>query len=521
MKSIRLRLIALFIVVTTTTLAAFGMYGQQQLSHSLELRFSQIMHATMMRVETSTSEPVWNLDSTGLFRTLEVEMQQEEVNAIQVFGLQDKLLATAMRDPQGQVLTGEIVDDFTGVRVEASLYRSKYVGDTLKDKQADRDYMGIVVVYFTRDYIAKALQVNQMRWLTEILVVDLLLVLALTLSLRMVFAPLQRLRDALMELANSDGEVAKELPLTDATEFGQVIQGFNLTQRKFRQVLERQTLAVEEAHASARKTEQAYAQLQSTQQSLVQAEKLASLGGLVAGVAHEINTPVGVTLTSASVLLDATDRLKTQLAQGTIRKSDINAYVEMAVESARLIMTNADRAAHLIQSFKQVAADQTSEQRRSYELRQYLEEIISSLRPKLKQRQTVVSVLCPEPITLDGYPGTLAQIITNLTMNALIHAFANREQGRIEIAAEQVGDQVTLRFSDDGRGIAPEHIERVFDPFFTTQRGSGGTGLGLNIVFNIIVKQLGGTISVQSELGKGTSFLLTFPLVSPATVQKA
>jgi len=519
LRSIRLRLVILFILVTSTTLAAFGQYGQSTLSDRLEQRFSQLMHATVMRLEVGLNDLIWNVDHEGIERNLDVEMLQEEINAIQVFDGQDSLLTTALRDPQGLVIKGQINDDFTGIRVQTLLYRGKPPADSPSATGAGPDYLGRTVVYFSRNHIDQALNADRQRWMTEALVVDLVLVLALAFSLRMVFVPLKRLRDALFELAGSGDEGARELPETGSTEFSEVIRGFNLTQRKVQQVMQRHAQASQQAHDSAARAEQALAQLQSTQQSLVQSEKLSSLGGMVAGVAHEINTPVGITLTSASMLLDASDKLQAQLEQGSLRKSEIVAYVALACESSRLILSNSERAAQLIQSFKQVASDQTSEQRRSYDLQQYLDEILASLRPSLRKHKAQVNVQCAEAITLDGYPGALAQVMTNLTMNALTHAFKDeREGGNIDIVATRIDDRVVIQFRDDGCGIAPENLGKVFEPFFTTRRGQGGTGLGLNITHNIIVKQFGGTLQVQSEPNKGSCFTLEFPLVSPQQI---
>ncbi len=519
MKSIRVRLVILFIVVTTTTLATIEMYGQYQLSHRLEQRFSQLMNVTIKRLEMGMPDLVWNVDKEGILRNLVVEMLQDEINAIQVFDTKDRLLAAALRDPQGHVIQGQISDDFNGIRLEMKMYHGDLgVGNTQAGTAA-RYYLGRAVVYFSRKNIDRELRVHTLRWMTEALVVDLVLVLAMALSLQMVFVPLQRLRDALFGLADSGDEVVQELPEAGHTEFVDVIRGFNLTQRKVRQVMQRHAQAMQEAHASAERAKQAFAELQSAQQSLVQAEKLASLGSLVAGVAHEINTPVGITLTSASVLLDASDDLQVKLTQGSLRKSEITAYVTLACKSARLILSNSERAANLIQSFKHVASDRTSEHRRSYDLQQYLEEIISSLRPRLKQSKTLVKIECSQVIELDGYPGAMAQIITNLTMNALVHAFKGREEGRIQITVEQKADRVEMRFCDNGCGIVPEHIGKIFEPFFTTMNGQGGTGLGLNIAYNIMTQQFGGTILVQSELGQGSCFVMDFPRKSPILPQ--
>lgn len=263
------------------------------------------------------------------------------------------------------------------------------------------------------------------------------------------------------------------------------------------------------------KTELAYRDLQAAQESLVQAEKMAGLGSMVAGVAHEINTPVGIVLTSASVLNQATLQTSRAMADGAVRKSDIAAYLQTADESARLILANAERAAHLIQSFKQVAVDQTSEQRRTFDLKNYLEELTTSLHPALKKGHASVEVTCAAGIQMDSYPGLLAQVLTNLTMNAITHAFAPEQQGHIGVAVDCVDGVVSIAFSDDGRGIAPEHMGRIFDPFFTTRRGQGGTGLGLHIVFNIVTKQLGGSIAVRNAQPHGACFDLSVPRVTP------
>ncbi|MES2118420.1 MAG: HAMP domain-containing sensor histidine kinase, partial [Pseudomonadota bacterium] len=181
----------------------------------------------------------------------------------------------------------------------------------------------------------------------------------------------------------------------------------------------------------------------------------------------------------------------------------------------RLIMNNAYRAAHLIHSFKQIAVDQVSEARRRFELRDYITEVVASLQPKLKKSHIQVSIACPPDIVLDSYPGALAQVITNLTLNCVEHAFEPDGEGTIGINVVLDGDWIEMQVVDNGKGIAPDMIDKVFDPFVTTRRGQGGTGLGLNIVFNLIAKQFGGTITVSSTLGHGASFVLRIPVVTP------
>jgi two-component system NtrC family sensor kinase len=372
-----------------------------------------------------------------------------------------------------------------------------------------------VVVYFSRAQIDAALASELIRKLVEVLLLDVILVLALSLSLRVVFRPLRRLRDGLFDLATRGTDEVEELPENRRDELGDVIRGFNQIQRRMKSTIRRIREAEDSARRSAQQTAQAMLDLRRTQESLLQSERLASLGSLVAGVAHEINTPVGIALTSASVLKDATDELQAAVAGDGLKKSVVLRYLETAAESTRLIMNNAYRAAHLIHSFKQIAVDQTSEARRPFALMEYVEEIVTSLRPKLKTTAIDLKLDGADDIVLDSYPGAFAQVITNVVLNCAEHAFGADQQGKIEIHARLDRDTVELQLSDNGKGIAPEVLDRIFDPFFTTRRGQGGTGLGLNIVYNLVAKQFGGTITVRSTIGRGTQFTLRIPRVAP------
>jgi len=279
--------------------------------------------------------------------------------------------------------------------------------------------------------------------------------------------------------------------------------------------------SAEEVFHAMEALETAYADLKETQNSLVQAEKMASLALLVAGVAHEINMPVGIAYSCSTHLASKTRSLTEAFAKGAMKKSDLTAYVAAAGESSRLIEQNLTRAAELIQSFKRVAVDQTSQERRRFDLRSYLDEIITSLGPRLRKSPHRMTVACPDGITMDGYPGALSQVITNLVINALTHAFPDGREGTMALTVEELPDsELDIRFSDDGVGIAPDNLPKVFEPFFTTKRGTGGSGLGLHIVFNLVTQSLGGRISVDSPapnspIGGGTSFLLRVPVTAP------
>lgn len=514
MRGIQFRLKVLFVVIITLVLAVSGTYSQYKLRNELEERNSQLQQGVITRLQISLPSALWDLDKVKVGSILEAEMLPAEVLGIRVYDTSVGLFAGKFRAGNGALRAALATSTIDGTPVESALtFRSAKSDNGLTRPTS----VGRVVINFSRAEIEARLRAEFIRKVAEILVLDLLLVGILALSLRMVFEPLQQLRLALFDLATRETEEVGELPEQRSDEFGDVIKGFNRILRKLKSIIERTREAEEAAHQSEQKSAQAYQDLRQAQVSLLQAERLASLGALVAGVAHEINTPVGITLTSASVLQEATEQVLLAMNTGAVKKSDILNYLETAHESSRLIMANADRAAHLIQSFKQIAADQTSEVRRRFDMKEYIEEVILSLHPRLRPTRIRVTIDCPQTLMVDSYPGAFAQILTNLTMNAVIHAFSDgmEQEGQVTITVKSGGEWIELQFADNGKGIPPEYLDKIFDPFFTTQRSAGGTGLGLNIVFNLVVKQFSGTIAVTSTLGQGAKFTIRFPRVTP------
>ncbi|WP_227496502.1 sensor histidine kinase [Massilia litorea] len=257
---------------------------------------------------------------------------------------------------------------------------------------------------------------------------------------------------------------------------------------------------------------QAYRRLKDVQGQLAAQEKLASLGSLVAGVAHELNTPIGNSLLMASTLHDKTVDLATALDTAALRRSELAGYIGSAKEASELIMRSLHQAADLVNSFRQVSVDQASAQRRRFDLARACQEIVATLMNKVRLAGHVLELDVPAGIVMDSYPGPLGQVLINFVNNALLHAF-DGPGGSMRLSATLLdGDWVRIAFRDDGRGIAPEHLPRVFDPFFTTRMGQGGTGLGLNIAHTIATSLLGGAISVESTAGEGTIFILELPL---------
>jgi signal transduction histidine kinase len=245
--------------------------------------------------------------------------------------------------------------------------------------------------------------------------------------------------------------------------------------------------------------------------AVTEAEKMKALGTLVSGVAHEVNTPVGIAVTAASSLHDDVSHLRNLYAHGTMRRSDLEDFMRHADEASKVLLRNLERASDLIQSFKQVAVDQSSEVKRRIDMKKYLHEILLSLEPYLKRTSVRYRIDCADGIEIESYPGVLSQVVTNLVMNALVHAYGPSQSGELAIAVAITRDRVRLNFRDDGKGIPAEIIGKIFDPFFTTRRGAGGSGLGLHIVYNLIAQQLKGTIKCESEVGRGTTFEIEWP----------
>jgi C4-dicarboxylate-specific signal transduction histidine kinase len=270
----------------------------------------------------------------------------------------------------------------------------------------------------------------------------------------------------------------------------------------------------EEETADARdKAEAALSNLRRAQDDLVRAEKLASLGGLVAGVAHEVNTPIGSALTGITYLRELTSDIRCRFVNATLNKSSFSEYLSSAEESCALVEENLQRAAELIQSFKQAAVDQTSEERRFFVLSENIRDVFNSLQHQIRKSGHKFEINCSDDIVIDGYPGALFQVLTNLTTNVLAHAYLEGEPGVIRVAACVDDASVVIRFADEGRGVAQEHHDRLFEPFFTTRRGAGGSGLGLHIVYNIVNQHLKGEIRFLKETTVGAAFLIRMPLV--------
>ncbi|MDB5604771.1 MAG: putative sensor histidine kinase with a domain [Bradyrhizobium sp.] len=299
-----------------------------------------------------------------------------------------------------------------------------------------------------------------------------------------------------LPLLDADGEI--ENIVTVALDIGERKRG-ELEMRK----------AKDAAEAALRN-------LRETQNSLIEAEKLAALGRLVAGVAHEVNNPVGISLTVASSLERKTALFAGEVARGDLRRSRLNEFLETSRDASSQLVANLNRAAELIQSFKQVAADRNYSDQRSFDLGDLTEQVVMSLRPGLRKHHLTLNVDCQPNLTMNSYPGPYGQVLTNLFLNAVAHAFPDGRPGAVDIQVRESGkDNVEIIFADDGCGMSLDVRRRAFDPFFTTRRDQGGTGLGLHIVYSIVTNRLGGRLDLDSQPGRGTRIQIILPRIAP------
>ena len=245
---------------------------------------------------------------------------------------------------------------------------------------------------------------------------------------------------------------------------------------------------------------------------LADSEKMAALGQLVAGVAHEINNPLGISYTAATYLKDQSEMLYSLYNRDELKKSDLEKYLKNISQITFSLESNLIHAADLIRNFKQLAVDQSTEKERAFYIKKYFEETITSLKPQLARTKHKVSIKCPENLQITSYPGVYSQIITNLVLNSIIHGFEEIEEGIITLDVTVVDENLYFSYFDNGKGIPKKHLKKIFDPFFSTKFGHGGSGLGLNIIYNLVRRKLKGEISCISEINKGVHFKIIVPL---------
>jgi signal transduction histidine kinase len=373
--------------------------------------------------------------------------------------------------------------------------------DGLSVKMRQREQKAQATFDRTLSNIAHRVLSIALLFLAVIITAGVIIALSIRLPLQQIMTSMRAIRS---------GDYDRQVPGTDAKdEVGAMARAVEV----FRENAIAKREAEDGLRASKEKAESALLELNAAQQNLIDAERLAALGGLVAGVAHEVNNPIGISLTVASSFARRTDQFDAEMRSSTpLRRSQLEEFVRSSRDASQQLVGNLHRAAELIQSFKQVAVDRSHAERRQFSLSEATDQIIASLRPVLKRSPITLSIDVPEGLVVDGFPGSYGQILTNLFLNAANHAFPDGRSGAITISAKPRGnDDIEIIFADNGAGMTPDVQRQAFDPFFTTRRNEGGTGLGLHIVYNLVTQQLGGRMMLESRLGQGTTFRIIMP----------
>jgi signal transduction histidine kinase len=285
-----------------------------------------------------------------------------------------------------------------------------------------------------------------------------------------------------------------------------------INQRELRQENENRQFIEDELRKRNTELATSMETIQMAKDQLVESERMASLGGLVAGIAHDVNTPLGVSVTATSFLHDRVKKLQTAYDNKKLTGNTMTSFLSEAEQTITLLTNNLNRASDLISSFKQVAVDQTSEAEREINVSEYLTEVIQSLAPNFKKTQHTIDIHCPDDLSIKCAPGVLAQILINMIMNSLIHGFEDKLKGAIKLEVSEHSNNLVINYTDDGRGLDEVTLKRHFDAFFTTRRGKGGSGLGTHIMYNLVTQTLGGEIEAFSQPDRGLQYKITIPV---------
>lgn len=451
------------------------------------------------------SEPLWQITPDIARVSSNVVYSDPRIASIEVFSFPDHKQFIKLADRKA-TLKGP----FTVVS-RSILHDDKVIGDvelTMADDILIAEERTALISYSITAVIS--------------LVIAIMLIL-LVLQRRLV-EPIKGLVKHSERLAN--GQLTYPITLDRSDEIGHLAQSMEATRQALAQIfselaiknnqltdysntLEHKVqLRTSELEAALRNINQAH-------QELARIERMASLGSMVAGVAHELNTPIGNCLLVASTLEEEVQKFQESFLRGTVRRSELEQLITCSAESSALLLRGLHQAAHLVGDFKQVAVDQSNVQRRQFNLHTMLFELTSLLMPGISKTPYILVLDIPSDIQMDSFPGPIGQIFTNLINNSVAHGFNGRDYGNMRLAAKVEDDKVAISFTDDGVGIPPEILHRIYEPFFTTRFGRGGSGLGLSITYNIVTNVLGGEIQAVSEPDKGCCFTITIPMITP------
>jgi two-component system NtrC family sensor kinase len=430
-----------------------------------------------------------------------IKFKNQQVIQLTHYNKEGKILASSHRDWVGQMLDMKDYQipesDRTIVERLPKNKNGIPIVRLVAPLQEDGDVVGAVEVLFDSSAESNLLAKRVTFSIVVGIVAAVALLVILWLILRnIVIKPLMRIREAAISV--KQGAAMPKLDFKASPEIEEVSDAFN-----------DMVTNLEERY---NELQQALNTLKSTQDKLVQSEKMGALGSLVAGVSHEINTPIGIGVTAISYLEQKTKEFQSLYQQNKMKKSDLDQFLASLTETTEMVQSNLVRASALVRSFKQVSVDQTSEIKRTFLLKEYMQEVIVSLGPTLKKTKHQVNIHCDRKQEIYSYPGAFSQIMTNLIMNSLHHAYETGEEGNLTFRVTAEKNILHVAYTDDGKGMPQQVLDQIFDPFFTTSRGKGGTGLGMNIVYNLVTQSLGGSIHVYSTVGQGTLFMIDIPI---------
>lgn len=499
--------------------------------NSIPEKMKEKLETTADVASLAISDPLWNYNVEGIISIGDSIFADKEVHSVRI---------TDLRRGEIYYRSHESVD----IDSNSSLSGEKHYKIMSKIYQ-DEVYIGDIEISMSDVYLTSDAQVVFKERLNDMLIQVFILVVFISLISVTITNPLKKLEEGAIELA--EGNYAKKIEVASQDEVGMLAEKFNymaehiesaneeliqmnnmledLVKERTNQLITtneylEQTLAEsEETQAELQikneELERTLEALQETREELIHTAKSSLTSQLVAGVAHEINTPVGVSLTTSSFLHSEVVKLLNASSEGKLTKKDFVDHLRAIDEASITIQRNLENSASLIESFKQVAVDQTGHRKRQFDLRSYFEEVIKNLHSAFKHTKHEVTLDCPEDITLDSYPGAYSQILTNLLMNSLDHGFENKEEGHIRIHVEKPSRWIVITYYDDGKGISKKDLPHIFVPFYSTAHGKGGSGLGLSVINNLVTSVLGGTIQCESAVGEGTTFTIRVPEIPP------
>lgn len=484
-RSVRLRLAVLLMAVVTVLTLAIGLWSYNMARSDLQKNRAHFKEEMALQLGPPMASAMWNFDRTAAAVLLDSK-------------LGSMVLSIRAFDPRGQLWLAR----------ESAGADQAPVGETFNMElpPIDGTQVGMLEVRWSDAQFEQAMHQALRMLVVQVLLLNAFLLVVFWVGVdRLVFRRVATLQAALDHAASRErSSDIVELPVRAHDEFGALTDSINTITQRLRTELDAGLESEEEART-------ALTSLQNAQEGLVRAEKMAALGSLVAGVSHELNTPIGNIVMVASTQQERVAQFGADASANKLTRKGLEDFLAQSREGADLIFNNATRAAALIQSFKQVAVDQTSERLRSFDLATQIGEVLSVTSPVFGKKNVVIRRDLMGGILMNTYPGPLGQVLTNLLANAVFHGFEHQPAGIITVRCRERKGWAVIEVQDNGCGMGPEVLGKVFDPFFTTKLGRGGTGLGLHISHNIVYGPLRGRMAVQSEVGQGSTFTIELP----------